>query len=372
MDFSPIDGVTAAKPGTIGHTMPHSTPTPPTNAWMAMAALPPSPSPWPTIDPFLFCVHHHDAYPAGKADLGVAASLQGRNVGSDFSARDGWSLYHGDNVPGFPAHPHRGFETVTLVRQGYIDHSDSVGATARYGQGDVQWLTAGAGIVHCEMFPMLNQEAGNTTELFQIWLNLPASHKMVKPHFTMFWHEHMPRVTLTDAEGRHTQVVCVAGRLGDLQGLEPPPDSWASQPQGDVAMATVRLQAHARWTLPASLGANTLRMLYSLGPGEVQVDGHTLPTRHVAQLHGPVACELVNGPHEVELLLLQACPIGEPVAQYGPFVMNTQAEIRQTFADYQRTGFGGWPWPAPDAVHPREQGRFAQLPSGERVTPPSA
>ena len=113
--------------------------------------------PWETADPFLFCVHHDDAYPAGNERLGPAASLAGRDLGMDFAGQDGWRMYHGQVVPGFPQHPHRGFETVTIVRRGYVDHSDSLGATARYGQGDVQWLTAGGGIVHAEMFPLLER-----------------------------------------------------------------------------------------------------------------------------------------------------------------------------------------------------------------------
>jgi len=108
---------------------------------------------WPTLDPFLFCVHHDDAYPAGNEQLGPAAPLDGRELGMDFAGKDGWRMYHGTTVPGFPQHPHRGFETVTIVRRGLIDHSDSLGATARFGRGDVQWLTAGKGISHCEMFP---------------------------------------------------------------------------------------------------------------------------------------------------------------------------------------------------------------------------
>ena len=131
-------------------------------------------APWPTIDPFLFCVHHRDAYPPGDERMAPQDSLDGRDLGMDFSGRDGWSMYHGLVVPGFPQHPHRGFETVTYVRRGYVDHSDSLGATARFGRGDVQWLTAGGGIVHAEMFPLVEEEADNPTELFQIWLNLPG------------------------------------------------------------------------------------------------------------------------------------------------------------------------------------------------------
>ena len=97
---------------------------------------------WPTLDPFLFCAYHKDAYPRGNNNMGVPRDqLAGRDIGMDFSQKDGWSMYHGDEVPGFPRHPHRGFETVTLARQGFIDHSDSLGATARFGEGDVQWLS---------------------------------------------------------------------------------------------------------------------------------------------------------------------------------------------------------------------------------------
>ena len=123
-------------------------------------------------------------------------------------------MYHGDVVPGFPQHPHRGFETVTVMRDGYIDHSDSLGATARFGKGDVQWLTAGAGIVHCEMFPLLDPKSPNRLELFQIWLNLPARSKMASPYFTMLWDQEMPRHRVTDANGRSTEVTVYAGALG--------------------------------------------------------------------------------------------------------------------------------------------------------------
>src|SRR3954451_18238700 len=187
--------------------------------------------PWPMIDPFLFCVHHDDAYPAGNAQLGPDASLEGREIGQDFAGIDGWRMYHGAVVPGFPQHPHRGFETVTFVRQGLIDHSDSLGATARFGRGDVQWLTAGAGIVHCEMFPLLDRHGPNPCELFQIWLNLPADDKMVDPYFTMLWDHEIPRHNATDGEGRATEVTVIAGALEGLQPPAGPPNSWASRPE---------------------------------------------------------------------------------------------------------------------------------------------
>src|SRR5690349_13675076 len=138
--------------------------------------------PWRTSDPFLFCVYHLDAYPAGNEQLGPALSLAGRNLGQDFALKDGFRMYHGEVVPGFPAHPHRGFETVTIVRQGFIDHSDSLGATARFGAGDTQWLTAGKGNVHSEMFPLRQRDETNGVQLLQFWLDLPPANKMVDPY----------------------------------------------------------------------------------------------------------------------------------------------------------------------------------------------
>ena len=330
--------------------------------------------PWETIDPFLFCVYHDDAYPKANAQMGPDAPLAGRDIGQDFSRKDGWSMYHGETVPGFPGHPHRGFETVTIVRKGLIDHSDSLGATARFGGGDVQWLTAGRGVVHSEMFPLLDQATPNPLELFQIWLNLPAKNKMAAPHFTMFWNEDIPRLSVGDAEGRTTEVACIAGRLAPSTSapLPPPHDSWASSADADLAIWTIRMAPGARWTLPAAMGEGTRRMLYFFKGASVRVAGQDVKQHAAIELRAGAAVELVNGSEIAEFLVLQGRPIGEPVAQHGPFVMNTRAEILEAFADYQRTQFGGWPWPDHAPVHGREPARFAKHGDGREERPSPA
>jgi len=324
--------------------------------------------PWQTIDPFLFCVHHDDAYPKGNGTFGPAASLDGRDLGQDFAGKDGWRMYHGMTVPGFPSHPHRGFETVTIVRKGLTDHSDSLGAAARFGGGDVQWLTAGAGIVHAEMFPLLDADGANPLELFQIWLNLPARSKMAEPHFTMLWSEDIPHLRAADADGRETVVACIAGRLalpdGAVQALAPPPDSWASQPEADVAIWTLKMAPGGRWTMPAASGAETRRKLYFFKGGSLSIDGQRVDRGVAVELAATRAVELVNGDEPAEMLMLQGRPIGEHVAQYGPFVMNTEQELHQAFADYRRTEFGGWPWPDPAPVHGADPVRFARHADG--------
>lgn len=324
---------------------------------------------WPTVDPFLFCVHHDDAYPAGDAGMGVAPdALRGRQLGSDFALRDGFRMYHGLTVPGFPSHPHRGFETLTLARRGFIDHSDSLGAKARFGHGDAQWMTAGKGIVHSEMFPLVRDDAGNPTELFQIWINLPARHKMVDAHFAMLWSEEIPEHRFVDAAGRTTRVTTVAGALGGTAPPAPPPHSWASQPQSGLAVWTLHMEPEAQWVVPAGPEA-AQRLLYAFAGAHITIGGERLDLPRVARVRPGAPITLVNGPEPAELLMLQARPIGEPVARRGPFVMNTQAELQQAFTDYRRTRFGGWPWPHEGPVHPRGQGRFAVHADGRHDAP---
>ena len=325
--------------------------------------------PWATRDPFLFCVYHADAYPVGDGAFGPLDSLGGRNLGNDFVVKDGWRMYHGTSVPGFPVHPHRGFETVTVVRKGMVDHSDSLGGAGRYGHGDVQWMTAGKGIQHAEMFPLINQDKPNPLELFQIWLNLPRESKFVEPHYAMLWQEQIPVVRISDKDKLETRIEIVAGSLEGSTAPDPAPDSWAAKAENEVAIWYIRMEAEASWSIPpASKGVN--RTLYFFEGEQLQINGTAIQPDHGVEVEAHMPVQLTNGTREGRLLLLQGKPIGEPVVNYGPFVMNTEEEIRQTYKDYQETRFGGWPWPRPDMVHPEGKGRFALHPDGQEQFPP--
>jgi quercetin 2,3-dioxygenase len=320
--------------------------------------------PWQTQDPFLFCVHHEDFYPKGNAVMGPAASLTGRNIGQDFDPSEKWRMYHGENVPGFPAHPHRGFETVTVVTKGLVDHSDSLGAAGRFGFGDVQWMTAGKGVQHCEMFPLLYQDKENPLELFQIWLNLPKAKKMVDPHFAMLWGDAIPTFKAVDENGNAVRVRVIAGKVGDINAPDPAPNSWAADPANEVAIWTMKFEAGASWKLPlASPSVN--RSLYFYQGGSIEIAEKNFTSHQAIELHADQEVILKNGDRDSYLLLLQGKPINEPVVQQGPFVMNTQVEIQQAMNEYRQTEFGGWPWDSYEHVHEREKTRFALYPNGK-------
>ena len=321
--------------------------------------------PWTTADPFLFCVHHQDNYPKGNDQLGPAVSLEGRNIGQDFIVKDGWRMYHGSKVPGFPPHPHTGFETVTIVTQGYIDHSDSLGATARFGNGDVQWITTGKGLQHSEMFPLLNKDENNPLELFQIWLNLPAKTKEADPYFGMLWYEDIPWLNYEDEQGRGTDVRVIAGELDGTSPLAPPPDSWAAERDNGVAIWLIDMQPEAEWTLPAGLEGLNRTLYYFEGDG-LQVEGETIPSYRGVKLTSDAEVSLQNGNKKARMLLLQGRPIAEPVVQHGPFVATSREQMQQMIQRYQQTEFGGWPWPEAEHTHERNKGRFAIYVDGSK------
>ena len=174
---------------------------------------------------------------------------------------------------------------------------------------------------------------------------------MVDPYFSMLWRDDIPTVTEGGAE-----VTVIAGRFGATAAPTPPPDSWASG-DNDVAIWHLRLTEDGSTTLPPASEGST-RVLY-LFEGSAVIEGQVIGADTGVVLDGSVPVDVAGGPGGSEGLILQGRPIGEPVAQYGPFVLNDEAGIRQAMADYQRTGFGGWPWPTDDPVHGPDPERFA-------------
>lgn len=254
------------------------------------------------------------------------------------------------------------------MTKGFVDHSDSLGAAGRFGHGDVQWMTAGKGVQHCEMFPLLNQEKENTLELFQIWLNLPKASKKVAPHFAMLWNETIPEVTVVDEAGAKTIVKVMAGNYQGNQAPSPAPNSWAANPTNEVAIWLVQLSPHASWQLPSSTSAVNRSVFFYEGD-QIQVSEKAFGAHAAIQLKSNVNIDIKNGSTPSSLLLLQGKAINEPVAQHGPFVGNTQADIQQIFLEYQKDEFGGWPWPSPEHVHAANETRFAKYPGGQIERP---
>jgi redox-sensitive bicupin YhaK (pirin superfamily) len=317
--------------------------------------------PWKTQDPFLFCAFHNDHYPKGNGNMGPVEDISDRNIGQDFDPDKAWRMYHGHVIPGFPAHPHRGFETITLAEKGFCDHSDSLGAAGRFGEGDVQWMTAGRGVQHSEMFPLLNDESDNPLELFQIWLNLPAEKKMTDPYFKMLWHEDVPII-----QENGVRIKMISGSINETSALTPNPDSWAADPKNEVLIWLISMEPKAEFSLPPSK-QKVNRSIYFFEGDLLYLDNTSLPFNSGAELKSTTSMVFKNGEASSRILLLQGKPINEPVVQHGPFVMNSADEIRLAMKEYGLTQFGGWPWPRPDHAHEKSLGRFAKYPNGELV-----
>jgi redox-sensitive bicupin YhaK (pirin superfamily) len=228
---------------------------------------------------------------------------------------------------GVGEHPHRGFETVTFAYSGEIEHRDSAGGGGIIGPGDVQWMTAGSGIVHEEKFSERFSKAGGDLEMVQLWVNLPARAKMTTPGYQSLLDRDFPRVTLGAAEARLV--------AGSLKGAKGPAHTHSPVTIFDL---TFREQGSAEFALPA--GDNSL--LFTL-EGEVRVgtDERLLAPGQLAVLdRRQSAAVQVLGKERARVLVLSGEPIDEPVVQYGPFVMNTREEIAEAVRDYQSGKMG--------------------------------
>lgn len=328
--------------------------------------------PMPVRDPFIIGAYHKDNYPKANGNMGPDASLEGRVIGNDFNRNSEWKMYYGEKIPGFPHHPHRGFEIVTIVSKGYADHFDSKGSKGRYGQGDVQLMSAGSGILHGEMFPLLNDNAPNPFELFQIWLNLPSKSKMTEPDYKMLWAENIPEAHIQNEKGKNVKVKVILGEYNGVKSLDPLENSWAKDPKHHVGIALVEMDPETEFILPAVNSTMNRFAFFYDGNSILEIDEYILQKGTFADLDGGEEIKIKNGSGNAQIIILEGEPIGEPVAARGPFVMNTDNELEDSYAEYRRTQFGGWPWGTSemDWVNPKDAGRFASYRFGEELDSP--
>jgi quercetin 2,3-dioxygenase len=236
----------------------------------------------------------------------------------------------GSNRRGVGEHPHRGFETVTVVYEGEVEHRDSTGAGGKIGPGDVQWMTAGAGIMHEEFHSEAFTRRGGTLHMVQLWVNLPAKDKMTEPSYQTLLDKDIPVVALPDAAG---SVRVLTGQFGGRRGAArtfSPVDVW------DVSLAQGR---SATLNFPQG---NTVALV--ILRGNVQINGDIVREGQFAIMDREAGdVQIEAGSADASLLVLSGEPLNEPIAGYGPFVMNTNAEIHQAVRDFNSGQFGRIP-----------------------------
>ncbi len=226
-------------------------------------------------------------------------------------------------------HPHRGFETVSIAYEGEVEHEDSAGNRGRVGPGDVQWMTAGAGILHKEMHGRSLSERGGNFELVQLWVNLPAKSKMAAPGYQTLLDADIPAVNL--AGGGRVRVIA-----GEFEGAKGPAKTFTP-----INLWDLRLPAGASADLRLPEGHTTALFVLK---GKALLNGtQAVGEAELALFEREGEAFSVKAETDTSILVLDGKPIDEPVVGYGPFVMNTQQEIRQAIADYQEGRLGGVP-----------------------------
>jgi redox-sensitive bicupin YhaK (pirin superfamily) len=181
---------------------------------------------------------------------------------------------------------------------------------------------------------------------------------MVDPHFKMLWNEDIPVVDHKDEAGKSTKIEVIAGSLNEVESLDCTPDSWASNSENAVGVYTVKMQPNAKWTLPKT-SSDANRSIFFYKGESIELEAKRIPADHMIETVTDEDLEIQNGTSEACFLILEGKPIGEPVVKHGPFVMNTEEEIRETMREYGKTQFGGWPWEEIEVAHSRDKGRFA-------------
>jgi redox-sensitive bicupin YhaK (pirin superfamily) len=242
----------------------------------------------------------------------------------DFNAE--YDFGPSDHLRGVDVHPHKGFETVTIAYKGSVAHHDSTGNSGVINPGDVQWMTAGAGILHKEYHEKEFSKKGGPFEMVQLWVNLPAKNKLDNPHYQAITADQMGKVILADNNG---VVNVIAGSFNEHKG---PATTFTP-----VNMFDVRLNKGGKLTTNIPVNHNTVLLVVN---GEITVNGEKA-TQHDFVLFKNEGEEIsISADRDSVVLLLSGEPINEPIAQYGPFVMNTHRELQEAFQEFQSGKFG--------------------------------
>lgn len=228
----------------------------------------------------------------------------------------------------FGPHPHRGFETLTFILEGDIMHQDTGGGKSVINKGGVQWMTAGSGLIHAEISSDKFKQEGGPLEILQLWFNLPAKYKMVKPNYIGLQQEQIPTVA---EDGGKVKVNVISGKRGDVQG---PIESL-----GGIDMSSVELKQSGTFTATVPAERN---IFFYVVRGQVKVNGEPIQKLHLVEFENEGEEIKVEALEDAVLLFGHAMPFNEPVVAHGPFVMNTEQEIQEAFRDYQSGKMGAW------------------------------
>lgn len=320
---------------------------------------------WDTEDPFTFASHHEDDYPHGNAQLAPPLDeIRGRDLGRDYEKRLGFRMYHGKVVPGFPAHAHWGYETVTLPETGYVDHFDSLGNQGRFGFGDVQWVCAPSRYTHDEMYPLVDQEGRNPNDITQIMVNLPLEMKGGPCAVNDVWRGDVPSVT---GDGYEVRVLC--GSFGGSPTMtSPSPVSWTHEPSHAVRILRISMEPGAEVVLDATSGRAN-RNLYNVSGDGYTVDGIGVPRESRVKAVADADLRIVNGDEPTVLWVLEGVPIGQRMESYGPVVLGSTDEVRAAMQDIRTDQFKDWDWDVIDKAQPVDAGRFIRYADGTEERP---
>lgn len=253
-------------------------------------------------------------------DTGISPFLLLDYAGpTDFSPSD-------DGPRGVEQHPHRGFETVTIVYSGEVEHRDTAGNTGKIGPGDVQWMTAASGVLHEEKHSAAFTKKGGTLEMVQLWVNLPAKDKMSAPRYQEILNQSIPIVKLDDNQ---SQIRLIAGQFNGKDG--------AAKTFTPIHLYDICLAANSSLDIPINSGFNALLFVMN---GDISIEGKSVQTNELAILENEGSIVSLKAHKETKLLFMSGEAIDEPVVGMGPFVMNTQEEIYQAYNDFRSGKFG--------------------------------